>query len=85
MLKIRLHAALQITYLLAALKKMREEDPGAKAVVFSTWTSVLQVVDLALRDNSIATASLGLTGSHNHTAVNLKRTARAPGFGYLNA
>lgn len=40
------------------LVAMREADPTAKAVVFSSWIRVLHLVSDALNDNSIQHASL---------------------------
>ena len=65
-------------YLLRALEQMRKDDPEAKAVVFSTRASVLQLVDQAVRDNGMATASLGLAGGRDQRAVNLNRAHTIP-------
>ena len=38
--------------------KIRADDPGAKTLVFSTWTDVLDILASALADNDIPFAAL---------------------------
>jgi SNF2 family DNA or RNA helicase len=46
----------KIKRLLEHLKKMRETDPTAKAVVFSQWTSMLDLVGESLQRHNFKTA-----------------------------
>ncbi|KAK3097964.1 hypothetical protein FSP39_014864, partial [Pinctada imbricata] len=40
------------------LKQIQQDDPGAKALVFSTWTDVLSVISQALGENGISHKTL---------------------------
>ena len=45
------------------LKRIERDEPGCKALVFSTWQSLLDVVAQALSDNNITYRHLN---SHKH-------------------
>lgn len=48
----------QVSALLTELGNMKAADPAAKAVVFSTWSRLLRLVDTALKDNGIQVRQL---------------------------
>ena len=49
---------LQVSALLLELAAMKQADPTAKAVVFSSWSRLLRLVEEALQDNGIAYTSI---------------------------
>lgn len=49
---------LQVSALLLELAAMKQADPTAKAVVFSSWSRLLRLVEEALQDNNIAYTSI---------------------------
>jgi len=48
----------KISFLVSKLKKIQRKFPGEKAVVFSQWTSMLDLIDLALEEVALKTARL---------------------------
>lgn len=51
-------AIIQVSALLLELAAMKQADPTAKAVVFSSWSRLLRLVEEALKDNNIPYTSI---------------------------
>ena len=49
---------IQVSALLLELAAMKQADPTAKAVVFSSWSRLLRLVEEALKDNNICYTSI---------------------------
>ncbi len=49
---------IQVSALLLELAAMKQADPTAKAVVFSSWSRLLRLVQEALKDNNICYTSI---------------------------
>ena len=56
----------------ATLLRIKEEDPTAKALVFSTWTDVLDILASALRENDIQFAALHAQGKFKRNLQKFK-------------
>lgn len=68
---------MQVTALLVELAEMRRQDPGAKAVVFSTWGRLLKLVGEALQANGLQHVSLA-GAQPNSRAAALRRFLTDP-------
>ena len=53
-----LYLMLQVSTLLLELAAMKQADPSAKAVVFSSWSRLLRLVEEALSDNGFTHTSI---------------------------
>ena len=54
------------------LLRIQVESPGAKALVFSTWTDVLDILATALDDNNINYAALHTQGKFKRNLQKFK-------------
>ena len=54
------------------LIKIRNDDPNAKALVFSTWNSVLDILESALVTNDIQFATLHVQGKFKRNLQKFK-------------
>lgn len=43
----------KVMAIVRCIKKIEQQDPTAKALIFSTWSSLLDIVAEALQENSI--------------------------------
>ena len=68
---------MQVSALLIELAAMKQADPTAKAVVFSSWSRLLRLVQGALQDNGISHASIAGTQAETRGAA-LKRFLEDP-------
>jgi E3 ubiquitin-protein ligase SHPRH len=68
---------MKLSTLLTELAAMRASDPPRKAVVFSSWSRLLQLVETALHDNGIVTARFW-GGTNASRAAALRRFRRDP-------
>lgn len=61
---------MQVNAVVSEVLKMREAGPGAKAVVFSTWSRLLKVTSLALQRSRVPHVSLA--AAQEERALSLK-------------
>lgn len=62
----------KLSALIKGLKDMKKSNPGAKAVVFSQWTSMLDLVEVVLNENNFKFARLDGTLSQKQREQTLK-------------
>ena len=74
---IREASWLQVSALLLELAAMKQADPTAKAVVFSSWSRLLRLVEEALQDNSISYTSIAGAQADTRAAA-LQRFVKDP-------
>ncbi len=63
--------------MLLELAAMKQADPTAKAVVFSSWSRLLRLVEEALQDNSISYTSIAGAQADTRAAA-LQRFVKDP-------
>jgi hypothetical protein len=59
------------------LIKIRNDDPTAKSLVFSTWNSVLDILESALQTNDIQFATLHVQGKFKRNLQKFKVTSES--------
>ncbi len=68
---------IQVSALLLELAAMKQADPTAKAVVFSSWSRLLRLVEEALKDNNICYTSIAGAQADSRVAA-LHRFMKEP-------
>ena len=62
----------KIEAVVKTLIKIRNDDPTAKSLVFSTWSSVLDILESALQTNDIQFATLHVQGKFKRNLQKFK-------------